>query len=229
MSVAAKEWDWYSHAALVFDDNWRRAHGWKDADLEQIVVAHAVESMMPMERLALVTAGAAAGYKPLQMYLDERWVASNRPGDTRHGWWILMDSAKDPLQLFVSDTEGTKAWTKAEPEDVQAFPIQISVPKAADLAHNVGFFSIFGHKQMVFKVRDMTNARTTGARMDSAGKVRVIELINAVQDELIYTGESTKHIHQKGICVMLEVLMRRPPPPGGQKRSFLSPEEAILL
>ena len=226
-NIPTKEWDWYSHAATVLDDDWKRLHGWKDADLHQIIVEHAVESLMPMERLHLVTQGAAAAYKPLQTYLDERWVASTRPGDMRHGWWILTDDAKNPIQLFVSPTSGTGPWTNADPEDVAVFPISISVPKLTDLTHHVGFFSIFNHKQMVFKVRDMTNIRNKGARMDSAGKIRVIELINLIQDEVEYTNQSTKNIHQNSICVMIEVLMRRPRP--DQKRAFLSPEEAILL
>ena len=225
--IPAKQWDWYSHASLVFDEEWKRVHGWKDADLEQMIVDHAVESMMPMERLALVTEGAASGYKPLQTYLAKQWVASNRPGDARHGWWILVDNPKEPLQLFVSAIEIDGSWTKADPEDANAFPIKISVPSTANLTPNIGFFSIFDHKQMVFKVRDMTKKRNIGARMDSAGKVRVIELVNAVQDEVNYTIESTKRIHQMGVCVILEALMRRPRSDG--KRAFLLPEEAILL
>ena len=227
----AKQKDWYSYAAAVFDDDtWKRVHGWKDADLEQIIVDHAVESMMPMQRLTLVTQGAAAGYKPLQTYLDKRWIASTRPGDERHGWWMLTNDPKDPLQLFVSSSSSNiRVWSKAEPEDVYAFPIQIQPPKPSDLAKYVGFFSIFSGKQMVFKVRDMTNPRNKGARMDSAGKIRVLELINAVQDVVNYTNESTKDIHQAVICVMLEALMRRMVGGGTQKRAFLSPEEAILL
>jgi hypothetical protein len=259
----AKQWKWYSHAAGVFDADWKRIHGWKDAELEKIVVEHAVESLMPTERRTLVTEGAAAGYKPLQTYLAERWVASTRPGDTRHGWWMLVDHPKEPLQLFVSPpppendapatataqtdtytgvpcvaTSSTKStvlrtsdlasWTKAEPEDVASFPINISMPNPANLANQVGYFSIFDHKQMVFKMRDMTKKRNIGARMDSAGKIKVIALLNAVQDKVTYTIESTKRIHQMGICVMLEAFVRRPRPPGS-KRLFLSPEEAILL
>jgi hypothetical protein len=223
-----KQKDWYSYAATVFgDEEWKKDHRWKDADLEQMIVVHAIESLMPKERLSLVTESAATGNKILQAYLGKQWVASKLPGDSRHGWWILMDGdikSKEPIQLFVSPHDGIGTWSKAEPEDINRFPL-IQKPPPERLTEHVGFFSMFKN-EMVFKTLNTTIPRHKGASVTSAGKQKIINLLNDVQNEVNYTDISTKDIHQKSVCAMLEVLMRRPRADG--KIAFLNPEEAIL-
>jgi hypothetical protein len=250
--VPPKNWDWYDHAASVLTEDWRRLHGWKEADLEDALVAHALDALMPDERLQAATTGGKT-YPAIQRYLEARWQASTRATDPRRGWWMMVvDNRRGELsvtrKLFVSDTPRAddpavptvpsvpsvplkSVWGPGAPEDIDVFfPASKSVaaPPRARLADLIGYWSLFDHQQMVFKVRDLTQKRNTGARMDSAGKTKVIGYLNRIQSMEIYTEASTKPVLLAGLCVLLEMMMRQPKGPGS-KRAFLTPEEALLL
>jgi len=182
--------------------------------------------------------------------LEARWQASTRATDPRRGWWMMVvDNRRGELsvtrKLFVSDTPRAadpavptvpsvplkSVWGPGAPEDIDVFfPASKSVaaPPRARLADLIGYWSLFDHQQMVFKVRDLTQKRNTGARMDSAGKTKVIGYLNRIQSMETYTEASTKPVLLAGLCVLLEMMMRQPKGPGS-KRGFLTPEEALLL
>ena len=102
------------------------------------------------------------------------------------------------------------------------------------LAKIVGFMGLFKNTEMVFYVKDITNKRNIGARMDSAGKVKIIQLINDVESRPIYSSENTKTISQVGLCIILEMIMRYKTehPPEQRLDSnvyYLLPEQATLI
>jgi cytochrome c peroxidase len=88
-------------------------------------------------------------------------------------------------------------------------------------------------REMVFKVKDMTEKRNNiGARIDDAGKDKVIKLLNTVINEFsppYYTDENTTFINQLGICITIEILMRKfSEDRRDGKYYYLTPEQAIL-
>jgi len=59
------------------------------------------------------------------------------------------------------------------------------------------------------KVKDMTEKRNNiGARIDDAGKDKVIKLLNTLVGSTTYTNTNTEHVNQLGICIVIELLMR---------------------
>ena len=100
------------------------------------------------------------------------------------------------------------------------------------LADRVGFMSLFKNTEMVFYIKDITKKRNIGAKADSAGKVRLIELINHLQGKNVYNHENTKTISQVGLCIILEFLMRYKTElaiGNDDKIYYLLPEQAAII
>ena len=106
------------------------------------------------------------------------------------------------------------------------------------LAENVGFMGLFKNTEMVFYVKNLKSKRNIGARVDSAGKVKIIQLINDVEGRAVYSSENTKSIAQVGLCIILEMIMRykteqgQVPVPAqalDSKVYYLLPEQAMLI
>ena len=88
---------------------------------------------------------------------------------------------------------------------------------------------------MVFKVKDLSQKRNnTGARIDDAGKEKIVKFLNIILGETKYTDENTENITQLGLCVILEMLMRQKTENKGlgiltpNKTYFLTPEQTAI-
>ena len=100
----------------------------------------------------------------------------------------------------------------------------------------LGFITPFTSKktnelEMVFKVKDMTEKRNNvGARIDDAGKDKVIKILNAlIGGSPTYNNKNTEFVNQLGICIVIELLMRRfSDEKINGKYYYLTPEQAIL-
>jgi hypothetical protein len=88
---------------------------------------------------------------------------------------------------------------------------------------------------MVFKVKDLSQKRNnTGARIDDAGKEKIVKFLNIILGETKYTDENTENITQLGLCAILEMLMRQKTENKGlgifstNKTYFLTPEQTAI-
>jgi hypothetical protein len=108
---------------------------------------------------------------------------------------------------------------------------RFAVP-VANLFRIIGYFSSFrASSDVVFKVKDMQKPRDTGARVGygTPGKAKLAELLNVVQDKMVYSPENIAGISQLGMCVMLEIVMRHYTATGEKNKTmFLSSEKAFL-
>ena len=134
--------------------------------------------------------------------------------------------------IYVQSKEDPSVWSDGLPQDTNIFSAEIvnKIVPVKKLADRVAFISMFKDQGMKLFVKDMTNTRTTGARVDSAGKVKIIELINHIQGNPIYTHENTKTISQIGLCIVLEFLMRyKTEHAAGERVWYLLPEQAAII
>jgi hypothetical protein len=113
-------------------------------------------------------------------------------------------------------------WVEAEPEDQR----EIASSKEAkeyltltisDYNKIIGFIGYEkSNRYLVFKTKDITSKRDTGARCDESGKSKTIQKLNEIIGETKYTTENTKAIKESGIeaigqielCVLQELLLR---------------------
>ena len=129
--------------------------------------------------------------------------------------------------MKISDTE----WTEGEPEDYKIFEKQLDKFDVADDKINnlVGFINMFKMKEMVFKIKDVRQARNnTGARCgDSTTKSDAIKLANTLIGSNVYDNKT--EILLFGLCVIIEVLARYYTEiKKDGKVYFLTPEETAI-
>ena len=74
------------------------------------------------------------------------------------------------------------------------------------------YFIIFSSKNdweyKIFKVKNMEDKRSKGARCDQAGKSETINLLNTIIGEPKYTSENTKKRNKIEFCIIQEMYMR---------------------
>lgn len=107
---------------------------------------------------------------------------------------------------------------KAQPEDINDFKdtlVSHQQKMVSKFAPYVGFASIFKQNILSFKVKEMTQKRSKGARCDQAGKATNITLIKEFRDEKISGVATTKtalndleKVVTSGICVYQEMVLR---------------------
>jgi hypothetical protein len=139
-------------------------------------------------------------------------------------------------------------WIEAEPEDERELAESKEAKQQLNIDKNK-FNSIIGfigyeknNRYLVFKTKDITAKRNTGARCDEAGKQKTIDLLNTILDEDKYTKENTKLIKEKDgtviqeamsqteLCVLQEFLLRYfNKIKKNENIWFLTPEMAIFL
>ena len=139
-----------------------------------------------------------------------------------NGWKIFMKP---------EDDEGSEDWEEGEPEDYKLFDRKLDEYVLDDDKINniVGFVNMFKGREMVFKIKDVRQARNnTGARCgDSTTKADAIKLLNMLLEKNVY-DDSTEIMHF-GLCVIIEILMRHYTAIKKNNRIyFLTPEETAV-
>ena len=220
----------------------RREFGLTDQLFEKYVILHFMESLPYSDKLDVIrhfynfknTPGSPKEQIIFE-YLETKIVKSG--GET--GFVTIKD---DTLILIMQNAE-TGEWTEADQEDYSLMAGELRrfqlerTPK--NMFSLIGFITPFvskktNEREMVFKVKDMTEKRNNiGARIDDAGKDKVIKLLNTLVgsplDKPTYTDKNTEFVNQLGICIAIELLMRL----FSERRLngkyyYLSPEQAIL-
>jgi hypothetical protein len=110
--------------------------------------------------------------------------------------------------------------------DIQKYNVPLS-----SINEIVGFVAEFRKKEIVFKVKDLRQKRNNnGARIDNAGKADVIKLLNQVVGEERYTNDNTeKEFSKIGLCVVLELVMRKyTDTKHNNKVFYLTPEQGLV-
>jgi hypothetical protein len=139
-------------------------------------------------------------------------------------------------------------WFEATPEDQREIATSAETKKLltfniTDFNKIVGFIGYEkSNKYLIFKTKDMTSTRDTGARCDEAGKDKTIKKLNEIIGEQRYTNENTKvqkgpkgnviseAIGQSELCVMEEFILRFfNKIMKNDKKWFLTPELAIFF
>jgi hypothetical protein len=64
------------------------------------------------------------------------------------------------------------------------------------------------NQYLIFKVKNMTKKRNTGARCDEANKKNTIQLLNTILKIEKYTKENTKKFNNMDLCIEQELTLR---------------------
>ena len=249
---AEREYTWYMHGRKM-KDHIHKAHGLSDDIIKVYFVYHMLDTLLFNQKMHIIQVLYSESWKPfsktvemkqieeiIKIYFDRCIMRTVR----KTGVLFNKDNS---WKIYVQSKENLTHWIEGQPEDTTIFSAEIlkKIVPVKKLADRIGFMSLFKNNEMVFYVKDMTKKRNIGARTDSAGKVKVIELINYIlsqdpsQDprpsqgpiQERYTNENTKIISQVGLCIILEMLMRYKTEQAGplDKVYYLLPEQAAII
>jgi hypothetical protein len=105
-------------------------------------------------------------------------------------------------------------WNEAEPEDKNDILLNDDIRNDWVINKNklnniIGFISTDNkNKYKVFKTKDVTIKRNSGARCDEAGKTKTIKLLNDIVGVEWLTKENTKKLVQIELCIIQEIFLR---------------------
>ena len=132
---------------------------------------------------------------------------------------------------------GDKSWSEGKQEDYTdlAPSIKKLIIPLSDYNLYVGFMGPFKDEEInIFKVKNMNDKRSKGARCDQSGKSDAVKLLNIIigkddNGNVKYTPEYIKGINKTEFCVLQEMYLRYFNETNkNNKRWFFSPEESII-
>ena len=225
--IAAKSDDWYAFCSLVFPH--LEGEGWDRSMLDKLLVHHMIESLRFPDKLEVIN------YLPdddsdddMTRYMKEYFKSNMMTAKGLTG--IMLQNTGKP-QLIVS--RDGKTFSLAQSEDIIDLTEKLNeikgeiLPMNEKLAPHIGFMVNFKKDYMVFKIRDMSKPRNTGARCDQASKVKSVRFLNELGEDQ-YTSK-TKMTRQE-LCIVQEFIMRKNNLERKEgKRWFLRPSEAIIV
>ena len=222
-SVPRGDDNWYKHCGIVLQKMSKDYPESKEY-LISYIVAHMVEILLFNEKLDVMN------YLYSLDNIKEgslEWIAKEyfemNSITTRHFRVFVMFNL-NKLTIMILDKDNK--WIEAQPEDIRKFQLSKEGKDFLILTPNeynkiVGFIGYDkSNRNLVFKTKDMTSKRDTGARCDESGKLKTLQKLNEIIGENKYTNESTKiqkdesgnivseAIGHTELCVLQELLLR---------------------
>jgi superfamily II DNA or RNA helicase len=237
------KWTWYMHASRVIA-HMENVHRFSLEMSRSYIIYHIIDTLELKKKLIL-----------LKVMFDPEWISKNELEDIIKEYFVgsimnvenrqgmLMTDQQNNIILYVKKQESVNDWDEAQPTDYEintsdlpninfGNKIKGMITHTENIARYLGFFSCFKKKEIIFKIKDMSqtgNKQYKGSRVDQSGKDPVIKLLNDIQQVAKYTRENTNTISQIGLCVILEFIMRHMTDTSDSKIMFLTQEKAYLI
>jgi hypothetical protein len=126
---------------------------------------------------------------------------------------LCNEAIPDSASIFTFNNINN-TWNEAEPEDKNDILLNDDIRNEWTINKNklnniIGFISTDNkNKYKVFKTKDTTIKRNSGARCDEAGKTKTIKLLNDIVGVEWLTKENTKKLVQIELCIIQEIFLR---------------------
>ena len=204
----AAQKDWYKHVVKAMNEL-TTIHGMKESWIQKYAVFHYLDKLAVGEKMVLL-AGVPEDIEVgaellIKLYLDARRMTAEEDGEQQEA--ILLANGSKNI-LYVKGGEG---WAAASYTDEKLFAKlreeRFVIPKERIHRTEVGFMHPFKEKEVVFKMKDLTQKRNnTGAKCTDASKQAIASKIGVVVDNpTLYTATQ---IEKPELCVILEMMMR---------------------
>ena len=235
--------NWYKHCGIVMR---KMAKDYPESSkyLIDFLVAHMVELLLFDEKLSVMNYLYSLEHIENSSF---EWFTKDyferKSIKTKNFYTMILYKLNKRIIMILNENN---KWIEATPED----QLEIANAKETKEILNItieSFNKIIGfigyeknNKYFVFKTKDMTSKRDTGARCDESGKEKTLKKINEIIGTVKYTNENTKMEKDKDgniireaighveLCILEEFLLRFfDVIKKHNKKWFLSPEMAI--
>ena len=220
--------DWYHFVAVLKNTNaFKKNMEMSDADYRQFIVSHILDYLVFEDTKEVLTYIYFKQDKltdfeqKIKKYYDDLMM--------EHKGIIGIILPKDNKQHLL--VKGDEEWKSGQQEDYTDLVPELRklVIPLTDYNTLVGFITMFKKDYNIFKVKNMEDKRSKGARCDQAGKSETIKLLNEIMDDSVYSSENTKGRNKIEFCVMQEMYLRYfDKTSKNNKRWFVTPSEMIL-
>jgi hypothetical protein len=226
-NIERGEENWYIYAAYLFSTGYLTSNfNIKKDDYTEFILNNLLELLIFDDVKSLLdylyfSPALSEFAQLLKKYFDKQLLRIN---DIEG---IIIPKENKQFLLVKSENE----WTKGQQEDyVDLAPsIKEKIIKITNMNQYVGFIGDFKNEYNIFKVKNMEDKRSKGARCDQAGKAETIKLLNAILQENKYTTANTKGRNKKEFCVIQELVLRSFNKNKKNKKIwFLTPQQSIL-
>ena len=238
-TVKRGEDDWYLYlASIKSNDILKNDVGIDDEMFDIFLLRHILEKLSFNENFEILN------YIYFKDKLDELEIKIKKYYDDK----LLVNKgvkgmilSKKNLKLNKNSQTllvlGSKSWNEGKQEDyTDLIPsIKKLIIPLSDYNLYVGFMGPFKDEEInIFKVKNMDDKRSKGARCDQSGKSDAVKLLNNIvgkdqDDNVKYTPSYIKGINKTEFCVLQEMYLRYFNETNkNNKRWFLSPEESII-
>ena len=220
--------DWYHFVAVLKNTNaFKKNMEMSDADYRQFIVSHILDYLVFEDTKEVLTYIYFKQDKltdfeqEIKKYYDDLMM--------EHKGIIGIILPKDNKQHLL--VKGDEEWKSGQQEDYTDLVPELRklVIPLTDYNTLVGFITMFKKDYNIFKVKNMEDKRSKGARCDQAGKSETIKLLNEIMGDSVYSSENTKGRNKIEFCVMQEMYLRYfDKTSKNNKRWFVTPSEMIL-
>jgi hypothetical protein len=207
--------DWYKHCSIILH-KMMTEYNISIEVLESFLIEHICDMLMMDDKISLynylnknVEQNVDNNLKrfiiKVRKYLETKVINSRG----LKGLVLFNGSSRiDNLNIFVLNEQNQ--WILGEAEDKR--DLQDAILKRYRLRDNlnryIGFIGFeTNNKYMVYKVKDIENKRSTGFRCDQSGKIKIVDVLNDIENELKYDSKETKE-NKYQLCILQEFLLR---------------------
>lgn len=228
--LESKADDWYQFCSLAVPVLVGR--DFDKASINKMIIHHMIESLRFSETLDLINyIESKQDMNILEQIVKEYFLSLEMTGGRTTGI-LLQENGKQ--KIIVANKATPRVWSLAQPLDYEDLRDNIAtivtsiIPMREKLNTIIGFMVLFKKSYMVFKMRDVSKSRNTGARCDQGSKIGAIQKLNTIANEEIYPKKAKES--QLEICVVTELIMRLfDSSKKDNKRWFLTPGEASVI
>jgi hypothetical protein len=226
-TIPRGEDSWYSYAAKLNHINYLKNNYNVDNDVYNTIIIHHILEHISFEKTVelldylFFSESLDEDEKKLKEYYSDQLLIN----DDIIG--IILPKEKSSVLLI----KGSNKWKLGQQEDYVDLKVALKKIIIQKNEYNmfIGFIGIFKNQYKVFKVKNMKDVRSKGARCDQSGKFESLKLINSILDENKYTADNTKGRNKTEFCVIQEFILRiNDMISKDNKRWFLTPQELII-
>lgn len=223
--VARGDDNWYKHCGIVMK---KISKEYEDSKkyLLAFLVDHEMDTLLYKDKRLVMNYLYSLDNieKNTMEWFGKEYIEKNsiKPKDKDSLFFILYDNNKKKVVYLDKNAK----WVDAEPEDIRELEESVEYQNYLSIEKNnlntiLGFIGLEkNNRYLIFKTKDLSSKRNTGARCDEAGKQKTLNLLNEIVGNETFTKENTKQIKDKNgsilqeatsqteLCVYQEFLLR---------------------